>query len=218
MAIGATTWSTSSGELSLRLPEPQTRGGMPVAEALATRRSHREFADDPVSIDYIAQLCWAAQGITDSADSLRTAPSAGAMFPVTVFVVTHEGAYEYRPRNHSLRLVLEGDIRGSLQQAALGQGCVGSAPICIVITIDVSRTASKYGRRAERYCLLEAGHVAQNVLLEATALGLIGVPVGAFEDEQVAVIMHLRGGLKPVYLLPLGHACGTGRRWRSTSR
>jgi len=186
------------------LPAPKTVGSVSVAEALARRRSHREFADERLSIETVAQLCWAAQGITDVARGFRTAPSAGALFPITVFVADSDGAYEYRPDRHQLRRVVSGDVRKKLQAAALGQSSVGSAPVCMVITFDVARTASKYGRRAERYCLLEAGHVAQNVLLQATALGVVGVPVGAVEEKRVAETLELPRRLSPVYLLPLG--------------
>ncbi len=189
-------------EIPLSLPE--THGGMPVVEALAHRRSHREFAAQRPSAAQVAQLCWAAQGITEGEQDLRTAPSAGALFPITIFVIDHSGVYQYEPRQHRLHRVHAGDVRAKLQAAALDQSCVGSAPLCLVVAFDCARSASKYGRQAERYCLLEAGHVAQNVLLQATAIGLVGVPVGAFEDERVATVLGLAPNLRPVYLLPLG--------------
>ena len=188
----------------IRLPEPNTAGAVSVAEALARRRSHRVFADEGLSVETVSQLCWAAQGITDARRGFRTAPSAGALFPITVFVVDRAGVYEYRPDKHLLRPVVPGDVRRKLQAAALGQAPVGNAPMCMVVTYDVSRTASKYGRRAERYCLLEAGHVAQNVLLQATAIGVVGVPVAALDAKRVASILNLPKRLSPVYLLPLG--------------
>lgn len=190
------------------LPSPQTRGGMPLVEALASRRSQRAFLARPLSLEQVGQLCWAAQGITEPVEGLRTAPSAGGLFPVTLFVVHPNGVEEYRPRQHALQPVLAGDVRSRLQAAALDQPCVGQAPVCLVITVDYGRTASKYGGRAERYCLLEAGHVAQNVLLQATALGLASVPVGAFDDREAAQVLDLPPHLRPVYLLPVGHPVG----------
>jgi len=187
------------------LPAPQTNGGMTVAEALARRRSVRDFADRRVPIEALSQLCWAAQGITDCSQGLRTAPSAGALYPLTVFVVTAEGVDEYQPAGHSLRRVRSGDVRDRLRESADSQSWVSAAPLCLVISTDVSRTAAKYGGRAERYCLLEAGHSAQNVLLQATALGLTGVPVGAFDDQQVSATLRLPPNLRPLYLLPLGY-------------
>jgi SagB-type dehydrogenase family enzyme len=178
---------------------------MPLAEALARRRSQRVFADRPLPIESVAQLCWAAQGITSPEKGYRTAPSAGAKFPIGVFLVDAAGASEYEPRRHLLLRARGGDLRGQLQAGAHDQASVGTAPLCLVITMDKSRTAAKYGARAERYCLLEAGHVAQNVLLQATALGLVGTPVGAFQDDKVAALLHLPAGVRPVYLLPLGY-------------
>jgi SagB-type dehydrogenase family enzyme len=196
--------TTANGEV-LSLPSPQITGGMPLTEALARRRSHREFADQPLTRQQVSQLCWAAQGVSDETRGLRTAPSAGALYPLTVFVIDEHGAYEYEPERHALRTVAAGDLRSELQAAALNQPAVGNAPVCVVIAMNVSRTAAKYKDRAERYCLLEAGHVAQNVLLQATALGLTGVPMGGFEPRRVAKVLDLAANLEPVYLIPLGH-------------
>ncbi len=181
---------------------------MALAEALSGRRSWRQFSAKPLSLQQVAQLCWAAQGITDDVQGYRTTPSAGALYPITVFVVDASGVCEYEPGRHALRPARAGDLRRQLQAAALDQPCVGEAPLCLVITIAVARSASKYGSRAERYCLLEAGHLTQNVLLQATALGLAGVPVGAFEDRSVAEALGLPPSLRPVYLVPLGYPQG----------
>jgi SagB-type dehydrogenase family enzyme len=193
---------------AVSLPPPWTEDNLSVTKALARRRSQRSFADTSLSQTQIGQLCWAAQGITDAQEGKRTAPSAGALYPLTVLVMDQTGVYCYEPQTHALRQVDAGDLRGALQAAALDQPCVGAAPLCLVITMDVARTASRYGSRAERYCFLEAGHVAQNVLLEATALGLAGVPVGAFDDHKVATLLHLSNNLRPVYLLHLGYPAG----------
>jgi nitroreductase len=142
-----------NGEM-IRLPPPRTEGGMPLAEALRKRRSHRNFSAESLSSGHLAQLCWAAQGINEESQGLRTAPSAGALHPITIFAVDVRGVYKYEPARHALRQSLAGDVRGRLQTAALGQFYVGEAPLCVVITMDVARTASKYGRRAEPYCLL----------------------------------------------------------------
>lgn len=191
---------------AVRLPPPKTQGGMAVAEALANRRSVREFSERLLTQEGIAQLCWAAQGITDKAAGFRTAPSAGALYPAVVFVVDASGAYEYEPAAHALRQVIAGDPRLDLHRASYDQRSVGTAPFCMVIAVDVSRTATKYGNRAERYCLIEAGHIAQNVLLQATADGLAGVSVGAFDDRKIAALLKLPPNLQPVYLLPIGYA------------
>ncbi|MBI4580750.1 MAG: SagB/ThcOx family dehydrogenase [Planctomycetes bacterium] len=187
------------------LPAPALTGPVSLEEAIRRRRTAREFAEAPLAIEQVGQLCWAGQGITDRQGALRAAPSAGALYPIELYVVTAEGVSRYRPTDHSLEHHLAGDHRRPLQRAALGQEAIGHAPICIIIAAVVERTARKYHDRAERYCFMEAGHVAQNVLLQATALRLAGVPIGAFEDEQVAEALKLPKGHRVLYLLPLGH-------------
>lgn len=187
------------------LPDPEFGGSMTVAEAVAKRRSHRGFAEWALSVEQVSQLCWAAQGVTAEREGLRASPSAGGLFPMTMFVIDREGMYEYLPHDHALRRIIGGDIRPQLQAASLAQACVGDAPLCLAITADIEHLAAKYGDRAERYCILEAGHIAQNVFLQATAMELVGVPVGAYEDDQVAAALKLPANLTILYLLPLGY-------------
>ena len=99
---------------------------------------------------------------------------------------------------------MEGDLRPKLQAAALDQSCVGQAPAVFVVTGVVSRTAQKYGRRAMRYVLIEVGHVSQNLLLQATAMGLGTVPVGAMREEEVSKILSLPADHTPLFLIPIG--------------
>jgi len=189
---------------SLALPPPMLKGVLSLEEVLAGRRSARQFSDRPLTPQQIGQLCWAGQGITDLARGYRTAPSAGALYPVSLYVVTASGVDRYDPERHRLVRQLSADVRPALSRAALGQESVRVAPACLAITAVVERTARKYGERAERYCLLEAGHIAQNILLQATSLGLAGVPVGAFDDQQVAAVLRLPAGQHVLYLLPIG--------------
>jgi SagB-type dehydrogenase family enzyme len=186
------------------LPAPETAGGMSLTEALARRQSVRRFIAKALDDRQIGQLCWAAQGLTDPARGRRTAPSAGAFYPLELYLVSARGVEQYLPAQHALRQHLQADLRRALSQAALGQEAIAEAPMCFVIAAVVSRSAGKYGERAERYCFLEAGHVAQNILLQATALGLGGVPVGAFEDERVAAVLKLPAGQRVLYLVPVG--------------
>ncbi|HUY92845.1 MAG TPA: SagB/ThcOx family dehydrogenase [Pirellulales bacterium] len=199
---GASLTLAAGEEISLGLAQ----GGrqLTVSQALAMRRSTRQFALRRISSDFVGQLCWAAQGITGP-EGVRTAPSAGALYPVSVFVVDRSGAYAYEPDRHVLRQTLAGDLRPKLQAACLDQECVGSAPLCLAVVVDPARLAPKYGIRAERYCLLEAGHVAENVLLQATALALAAVPVGAFNDGELANLLQLPEEVYPVYVLPVGY-------------
>lgn len=178
---------------------------MPLNDALARRRSLREFGPQELTDEQLSQLCWAAQGISDK-EGLRTAPSAGALYPVTLLVADRHGVREYKPQSHALLSHGEQDVRKQLQAAALGQESVGDAPACFIVTIDVAKTAKKYGKRAERYCLIEVGHVAQNILLTATSLELAAVPVGALDEKRIAKVLGLPDRLEPVYLIPVGRA------------
>lgn len=199
---GASATLPAGKEISLGL----VKGGrqLTVSQALSSRRSTREFAPQRMPNDFVGQLCWAAQGVSGS-EGVRTAPSAGALYPIGVFVVDASGVYAYEPDRHVLRQTLEGDLRPRLQAACLDQECVGAAPLCLAIVIDPAKLAPKYGLRAERYCLLEAGHVAENVLLQAEALALGAVPVGAFNDGELAVLLQLPDDIYPVYVLPVGY-------------
>jgi SagB-type dehydrogenase family enzyme len=193
----------------VQLPEPARTGTVSVEEALAARRSIRAFASTPMSLHQVGQLLWAAQGMT-SPLGLRTAPSAGALYPLELYLLAGDvagiepGVYRYRPQGHVLSRVAEGDRRADLAGAAYRQGWIAEAAAVIAIAAVFARTERKYGDRAGRYVYMEAGHAAQNTLLEATALGLAAVPVGAFEDGAVGAVLSLRPEEKPLCLIPLG--------------
>jgi len=196
--------SSNRPEDVIELPPSDITGGMPLHNVLHSRRSCREFTTEPLSLQQMAQLCWSAQGLT-SEEGHRTAPSAGARYPLTLFLATADGLFAYDPHRHALHQRRNNDIRKHLQASAVDQECLGEVPFCLIITMNVRQMSEKYGDRAARYCVLEAGHVAQNVVLQATALGLGSVPVGAFEDERVCEALQLPEELLPVYLLPVGH-------------
>ncbi len=207
---GATVTATAS-ETSrathevVALPAPQLKGRLTLEEALAQRRSVREFADAPLTLTELGQLLWAAQGTTHPA-GLRTAPSAGALYPLQVYAVTREAVYHYLPQGHQMTTHVRGDVRSALHAAALRQDSVLQAPATMVIAAVYARTAQKYGEeRSPRYVHLEAGHAAQNVLLQAVALGLGAVPIGAFEDDRVRQVLTLPSDQQPLYLIPIGH-------------
>ena len=188
------------------LPSPQTKGDTSLEESMAARRSARSFTDEPLSRQQIGQLCWAAQGITDPGSRLRAAPSAGATYPLELYVATAEGVHRYDPDDHALEPHLEEDVRPALHRAALYQDAVKEAPAVFIIAADISRTAARYGERAKRYVLIETGHASQNLLLQAVALGLVGVPIGAFQDDAVDSAINVPEGQQTFYLLPIGHA------------
>ncbi len=197
--------SANAAALVTPLPSPRASGKMSLEEALAGRRSVRAFGDTPLTPAEIGQLLWAAQGVT-STDGKRTAPSAGALYPLEIYAVLPDAVYHYEPKGHTLSVHLAGDRRRALGTAALGQAAASKAPVVIVIAAVNERTARKYGaERTPRYVHLEAGHAAQNVLLQAVALNLGAVPIGAFNDKQVQDALKLPADQQPLYLLPVGH-------------
>jgi SagB-type dehydrogenase family enzyme len=201
-AISSATTVAQEGEIPL--PQPSLAGDVSLEEAIAGRRSIREFTDEPLTWQEISQLLWAAQGITDPR-GLRAAPSAGALYPLEVYAVLPTGVYHYMSQGHTLSAVLEGDRRGDLWEAGLRQEALQQAPAIFVITGVYERTEGKYGERAERYVKMEAGHAAQNLLLQAVALNLGAVPIGAFYDDRVQAALALPADHRPLYLIPVGY-------------
>jgi SagB-type dehydrogenase family enzyme len=188
----------------LALPPPRL-GATGLAGALARRRSRREFGRRGLAAEALAGLCWAAQGRTASWGG-RTAPSAGGLFPLTLSVADARGVWRYHPGEHALELAVAEDRRGRLAAAALGQECVRDAPEVLALTADPEVLRPRYRERSERYCALEAGHAAQNLLLAAEALGLAAVPVAAFDDQAVLAALGLDPAALPLYLVPVGEA------------
>ncbi|MFH1911701.1 MAG: SagB/ThcOx family dehydrogenase [Pseudomonadota bacterium] len=193
----------SQDSFVINLPSPAQKGKMSLEEALKKRESVRSFSSDPLTKEDLSQLLWAVQGITRNWGA-RTAPSAGALFPLEIYVVLKEGFFRYSPQGHNLARIIQQDLRNTLSKAALGQNCIGEAPAVFVIAAVYERTSRKYGNRAERYVKMEAGHAGQNLLLQAVSLGLGAVPVGAFQDEQVQQALHLPVNHEPLYLIPVG--------------
>lgn len=196
----------------VRLPEPRFDSATSIEQALLQRRSIRNYAAKSLTLAEVSQLLWAAQGITESGEGLRTAPSAGALYPLEVYVAAGNvqdlapGLYHYRPGAHELQKVADGDVRQALSSAALGQDCVEEGAAVLAISAVYERTARKYGDRGSRYVHMEAGHAAQNIYLQATALNLGTVVVGAFRDEALKRMMNLPAEEEPLYLIPVGHS------------
>lgn len=194
-----------TAEQVIILPEPQLTGGASLVETLAKRRSHREFSSKALSIEQIGQLLWAAQGVTEKQMGLRSAPSAGALYPLELYLVIEQGVYIYDSGLHRLQRVMTGDRRLALQKAALAQQAISAAPAVFIFTAVYKRSAVKYGQRASRYVRLETGHACQNLLLQATALGLGGVSIGAFNDGGVIDVLGFKNNRRPLYLVPVGY-------------
>jgi SagB-type dehydrogenase family enzyme len=195
----------------VQLPTPSTLGSISLEEAIRTRRSVRQFADQPLNFVQIGQLAWAGQGITDKQRGFRAAPSAGALYPIELYFITPEGLFVYRPDEHSLGQISPSDLRKQLSAAALAQPWVAEAGCNIVIAGSVRKVAAKYGNKAEKFMLLEAGHVAENIQLQAVALGLASVPVGAFDIKNVAKICGLSGDLEPLLIVCVGYPATEGQ-------
>ena len=196
----------------IQLPPPSLKAGMPLEEAIARRRSVRDFTPEPISQSQLSQILWAAQGISSSRGRYRTVPSAGATYPLEVFVVCGkngaegiaDGIYHYNIANHSLTLHHKGDIRLELARAALDEESIYRAPVDVVICAVYERTARRYGARGERYVHMEVGHAGQNIYLQAAALGLATFAIGAFHDEQVREALRLDKQYRPSYIMPVG--------------
>jgi len=196
--------STPASRAVIDLPAPRQDGPLSLEETLLRRRSVRAFTDQALTTEQLAQLLWAAQGITDPR-GFRTAPSAGALYPLELYVVSADGFYRYQPEGHQLLQLAQEDLRSAVWQAGLQQDALRDAPAVFLITAVYQRTADKYGERATRYVDIEAGHAAQNLLLQAVALGLGGVPIGAFHDDALGTALSLPADHAPLYLLPVGY-------------
>ncbi|WP_207681788.1 SagB/ThcOx family dehydrogenase [Desulfonema magnum] len=195
----------------IKLPESRYDSDVSVERALHERRSVRTYGERAVTLAEISQLLWAAQGMTH-AEGFRTAPSAGALYPLEIYVAVGKadkpdaGIYKYKPHTHELIKTAEGDKRAALCRAALGQSAIKKAPVVLVFCAVYERTTRKYGERGIRYVHIEVGHAAQNVFLQAVSSGLCTVPVGAFDDNDLKKIMNLDANEHPLYIMPVGPA------------
>lgn len=199
----------SGGLTTLDLPEPRLKSEQSIEQALLSRRSGRSYADAPLTLAEVSQLLWAAQGVTDRR-GLRTAPSAGALYPLETYVLVGKveglpaGVYRYQPHRHGLVEIAVGDRRTQLAAAALSQSFISEAPVSIVLTAVYARTTAKYGERGIRYVHMEAGHASQNIYLQAAALDLSTVAIGAFSDQKVQKALELPENEQPLYIMPIG--------------
>ena len=213
---------TQQEPVLIRLPEARLEGSVSVEEALAGRRSIRSYGPEALSLAELSQVLWSAQGVTypieqtpdgfqwEWSGGFRTAPSAGALYPLELYIVAghvdglEPAVYHYKPVEHGLALTVSGDLRASLSQAAHSQSVIRTPPAVLVIAGVVARTAAKYGERAEQYVLIEAGAAAQNVFLQCESLGLATVLVGAFVDDEVNEVLQLPGEQEAYVLMPIG--------------
>ena len=187
------------------LPQPKIISKTSLEESIYRRRSERTFLKKDISDQQLSQILWAAQGITDTSFGFRTAPSAGALYPLHIYVVKKDGVFRYIPDGHKLLQLASGDKRPSIVRASLGQSAIKEAPVSLIISANFAITQAKYGPRAFRYVCMEIGHVAENIHLQAVALGLGSVPLGAFWDDVVKSTLELPENQDPLYIIPIGY-------------
>lgn len=199
---------------NIQLSQPSLKGNVSVEEALQARRTHRSYGPGPIDGDALSQMLWAAYGVTAKHGGLglKTAPSAGALYPLDVYAVVGDktagtltaGIYHYIPAEHAIFRVKDGDLRAELGRAALGQMWLSDAPVVLVITGEFARTEVKYGPRGQSYVLMESGCVAQNIFLQAEAIGLKAGIIGAFENDRVNKLLGLPEAHLPLLIMPVG--------------
>ncbi len=187
----------------INLPKPDVKGTVPLEQVIAMRRSRRDFLRQPLTPEQTGQLLWAAQGKATTG-LFRNVPSAGATYPLEVFAATEEGLFHYLWNQHALERLADRDIRAQLSLTAWGQKFIEAAALTIIFTAEFSRTTGGYGQRGVRYVYMEAGHAAQNVHLQAEALGLGSVAVGAFDDAALNKVLSLPANLETVYMVVVG--------------
>ena len=201
------------GHASIPLPKPSLDGKVSVEKAIKERRTIRDFKDRPLPFTHLSQLLWAAQGITDLKEGKRAAPSAGALYPLDIYVIAGEkgvkgmeaGVYHYLPKTHSVLPISKGDRRKEIASASLWQMWMAKAPVIFIITAEYKRITWKYGERGIRYSLIEVGHVGQNLFLQAEALGLGAGIVGAFNDLEVSKVAGFPSKHEPLLIMPVGY-------------
>ena len=197
----------------IQLPEPDTSGGISVARAIYERKSSRRYSPRSLTMEQAAQLLWAAGGSTvdGMTGPTRAYPSAGGVYPLEIYLVAGNveglegGVYKYEWSDHSLSMVRSGDVRKDLARSARGQSMIADAPATIVITAAYEKTTRRYGERGRSlYVPMDAGHLGQNVHLQAQSMGLGTVMVGAFEAEETSNVLEGAQGT-PVYMMPVGY-------------
>jgi len=189
----------------IELPKPNLKGKLSVEESILRRRSYRSFTNSELTNRQLSQILWAAQGITDQSYGFRAAPSAGALYPLYFYVAKKDGVFRYIPDGHRLVQLASKDVRPSIVRASLGQAAIREAPVSIIIAANFAITQAKYGARSFRYVCMEIGHAAENIHLQAVALGLGSVPIGAFWDDVIRTTLKIPDNQDPLYIIPIGY-------------
>ena len=189
--------------MEIKLPKPILVGNKSLEECIYERESVRKYQDQVIEIEKISQILWAAQG---KKGQKRTVPSARATYPLEIYVTLKgKGYFHYNFKDHVLKLVTEENICKDLTEESWNQAFIEEAYLNILICADYSRTTQRYGERGIRYVYMEVGHCAQNIHLEVISLGLVSVPIGAFQDQNIKKVMRLTTNIDPLYIIPIGY-------------
>jgi SagB-type dehydrogenase family enzyme len=195
--------------MKIKLPEPKTTGSISVEETLLKRRSVREYLSEHLSLAEISQLLWSAYGIT-SEEGFRTAPSAGALFPLKIYLAAvninklEQGFYLYDSKTHTLELRKTGDYAEPLTAGTFFQDYIGEAAAILIISADYTGPNEKYGDQGKKFTWMDLGHLGQNVHLQAVSLDIGTVAVAAVRPDEIEKLLDLPGGEEVLYLMPLG--------------
>ncbi|MGM0438839.1 MAG: SagB/ThcOx family dehydrogenase [Patescibacteria group bacterium] len=194
------------------LPNPKIKDSLSIEKAINNRRTKRDFEKSMIDLNQLSQLLWAGQGITDPGKTKRAAPSAGASYPFTLYVLVNDvedldsGIYKYIPQDHKIKLTQEGNFTKELKKTAFDQSFISNAAVNIVLVAEYEKVTDSYEDRGIRYTHMEAGHIAQNICLQTQSLSLDSVLVGSFNDEELTKLLNLSKNKKPVYVLSIGNA------------
>ncbi len=201
---------------TVRLPSPKQKGGAGLWSVITARRSQAPEVGSNITISEVAQLLWAAQGITGQRPGgsnlpYRTVPSPSGAYPLEVYLVirgvsdTFAGVYHYVVREHQLEQVRIGDVTKDLVGALLGDSGVETSAVAMIFTGVVERTVTAHSERGYRHLYLEAGYAAQNVLLAGTALGLSARAISTFFDDELSFLLGLQGNRElPLTVILIG--------------
>jgi SagB-type dehydrogenase family enzyme len=197
----------------MKLPSPKSKGTVSVEQAIMQRRTIRSYSSRMLNLEQLSQLLWAASGITEVSGFKRAVPSAGALYPMDIYAVIGQfcikkfeaGVYHYQPQKHWLNQLSNQDLREDVARASLSQIWMAEAPLNFIITAEYKRMAIKYGQRGDRYTMIEAGHMGQNIFLQAEAMGLAAGIVGAFHDKVLIDILKIPYSYKPLLIMPIGY-------------
>jgi len=189
----------------IKLPVPKTSGIISLEQALLVRRSVRTFTEEVLSLNQLSQLCWAAQGVTEPNKGFRTSPSPGAIYPFVLYIVLPDGLYTYNPEKHDLSLIIDKDLRNSVFNSSFNQRVVQNAPCTFILAANTKKVEAKYRNRGEKFTYMEAGHIAENIHLQAVTLGLGSVPIGLMDAKAIAQVCKMPVNLEVIYMVSVGN-------------